>query len=108
MAATVIWTNDPAKWTKRIEKRVAEAVEETAKEIVNDAKGRAPVDTGHLRDSIAAQRIDEFGQVVAVHASYAAFVEYGTRHMAAQPFFIPALESAKQPFIQRIRKAFEQ
>ena len=52
--------------------------------IEGEAKQRCPVDTGMLRGSITSERIPR-GAQVGPHTEYAAYVEYGTRHMAAQP-----------------------
>ena len=55
--------------------------------------GPVPVDTGFLKNSIKGDvdRSKAVGEV-AVTAEYAAYVEYGTRHMAAQPYLTPAAE----------------
>ena len=115
MAANVTLTGDLTKRMRRGEKRTAAAVGATAKDITKRAKARVPVDTGHLRKSIEPERIDEYRALVTVDTvdekhsqNYAGFVEYGTRHMAAQPFLIPAAEAARQPFARRISKAYEQ
>ena len=56
------------------------------------AQANAPVRTGFLRSSIS--RVVQGGQfAVQALASYAGFVEYGTRHMAAHPYLTPAAES---------------
>ena len=70
------------------------AVEQMTGIIVQLAQARAPVDTGFLRDSIVAAMIDEFEGTVTVGAFYAGFVEFGTRKMAAQPYFYPAVDEA--------------
>ena len=38
-------------------------------------------------------------------AKRAHFIEFGTRHMPAEPFMIPAAESQKGPFLDRARRA---
>lgn len=38
-------------------------------------------------------------------ARRAHFVEFGTRHMPAEPFMIPAAESQKGPYLDRCKKA---
>jgi HK97 gp10 family phage protein len=65
-------------------KRVADAVAE-------DARRFAPVDTGHLRSTIHAEPVEGRAVRVVADADYAAYVELGTRHMAAEPFLRPAL-----------------
>jgi HK97 gp10 family phage protein len=56
------------------------------------AQANAPVRTGFLRASII--RLVSGGKfVVSALASYAGFVEYGTRRAAARPYLTPAAES---------------
>jgi HK97 gp10 family phage protein len=55
------------------------------------AKQLAPVRTGHLRSSIYA-KISEWVAEVGAEATYALFVELGTRHMQAQPYLYPAIQ----------------
>jgi HK97 gp10 family phage protein len=72
-------------------------------QVATTAKRLCPVDTGRLRSSIGFDVIrDERGLVGRVGSGigpvsepvlYAAFVEYGTRFMDAQPYLRPALTS---------------
>jgi HK97 gp10 family phage protein len=55
------------------------------------AKQLAPVRTGHLRSSIYA-KISEWVAEIGAEATYALFVELGTRHMQAQPYLYPAIQ----------------
>jgi HK97 gp10 family phage protein len=106
-------TGDLTKRMRRGERRVNAAVQSTAKAIVKGAKERAPVDTGHLKQSIKAERLEDDQALVTVdtrddrHPSYAAYQEYGTRYHGAQPFLIPAAEAEREPFRRKIRKAYE-
>ena len=52
-----------------------------------------PVDTGYLRSTIDAGEWGD-GFWCEATADYAQYVEYGTSHMDAQPYFEPALEAA--------------
>jgi HK97 gp10 family phage protein len=56
------------------------------------------VDTGRLRSSIQTTgvRHDAGGSYVQVgtNVDYAVFVEFGTRHAAAQPYMRPAFANA--------------
>lgn len=64
--------------------------------VEGDAKSRAPVDTGNLRNSIQAE--PNAGQLEArvnVGAEYAAFVELGWSRRAAKPYLAPALLAEK-------------
>ncbi len=106
-------TGDLTKRMRRGERGAARAVTSTGKLIVKGAKAHVPIDTRHLHDSIRAEPGPD-GQVIVTvdtaderHPSYAGYVEFGTRRMAAQPFFIPATEVARKAFILKIRKAYE-
>lgn len=55
------------------------------------AKNLAPVDTGNLRNTIAAGKERDLVYRVTAHADYAIYVEMGTRNMSAQPYLEPAL-----------------
>lgn len=61
--------------------------------VEGDAKGRAPVDTGHLRNTISNRPSGDLSTVIAASADYAAYVERGTKFMAAQPFLGPAMDA---------------
>ena len=63
-------------------------------EIAQVAQGLAPVDTGALQESIVAHPGAEAtatSEIVA-EVPYAAFVEFGTSLMPAQPYLRPALD----------------
>jgi len=55
------------------------------------AKQLAPVRTGHLRSSIYA-KISEWVAEIGAEATYALFVELGTRYMQARPYLYPAIQ----------------
>lgn len=61
--------------------------DEIIPEVIDDMKKLAPVDTGELRDSIEPGGKNR----INIGAKHAAHVEFGTEHMAAQPFVRPAL-----------------
>jgi len=71
---------------------VAAALAKVAHDVELGAKGLAPVDTGHLRASIAAGGGGMTWRVTAA-AAYAIYVELGTRKMSAQPYLVPALRT---------------
>jgi HK97 gp10 family phage protein len=83
-----------------MEARANALVAKAAMDIEREAKTRAPVDTGNLRNSIQASRVAMGHWKVVVGADYGYFVEWGTVHMAAQPFLRPAI-NAVQPNFQR-------
>lgn len=69
-----------------------------AHDIEGEAKTRAPFKTGFLRNSIGNRLVNQYQAEVTVTAEYAAYLEFGTRRMAARPFFTPAVEHNRAPF----------
>lgn len=67
------------------------------------AQQLSPVDTGALRASIHVENGDAPGRYkVVASVPYAAAVEFGTRHAAAQPFLTPATRHVQPlPFFAR-------
>ena len=61
--------------------------------VAGDARSLCPVDTGRLRGSISVNA-DGSKAVVCANTDYAAYVEFGTSKMAAQPFMVPAALNA--------------
>jgi HK97 gp10 family phage protein len=62
-----------------------------AAEVKAEAMRLVPVRTGYLRSKIYA-RIQEWVAQIGADATYALFVELGTRHMRAQPYLWPAIQ----------------
>lgn len=61
-----------------------------------DARQRVPVRSGHLRSTIYLREdADGRGYEVGATAEYAHFVEFGTVHMAPQPFIGPAFDQSE-------------
>jgi HK97 gp10 family phage protein len=96
--------------------KVPEAVQATlkraAEEAIQGAQSDVPVDTGALRDSI---RIMEQGEnYIVVGAGddadlkYAAYVEFGTSKMVAQPYMGPQADKMNsrlaEIFVQELNK----
>lgn len=82
-------------------------VKKTAFDVEADAKPRAPVDTGNLRNSIQAQSTGELSAEVNVGAEYGPYVEFGTHKMAAQPYLSPAVEAQRGSFEAAVKKVLE-
>lgn len=68
-----------------------EAAYDAARVIAARASQLAPQDTGFMAENIYAEMTPEGGAVIS-EAPYTLFVEYGTVHMAAQPFLRPAMD----------------
>lgn len=114
---------------------VSQLVRKTAFDIAAKARKAAPVDTGFLRNSIYVETWDQstyadggygdaqhellppiegsddqYTAYVAVGASYGVYLEFGTRHMSAQPFFFQAVEDVGDKFdaaMEKIRDRLE-
>ena len=78
----------------RMSDDVARAVDRTRIDVQNEARRRAPVDTGRLRSSIVS-RVEgggrSLGYVVGSNVSYAAAVEFGTSPHVIKPRYKQAL-----------------
>jgi HK97 gp10 family phage protein len=70
-----------------------------------------PVLTGHLRSTIHKVILSDLAAVVMAEAEYAAYVEYGTSRMQAQPFLEPAFRNSErifaQLYVQRMQEAWQ-
>lgn len=84
---------------------VRKVVHKNGADLQKKAQKNAPIDTGHLRDSIMIDERDHgLTTEVAATAEYSAYVEYGTRFMNAQPYMRPAFEVQKEKFKQDMKK----
>lgn len=71
---------------------------EAAEEAAAVARQLVPVDKGNLRKSIHVEKYPAQGSAAFIsgdeNAPYAEYVEFGTVNSDAQPFHVPAVESA--------------
>jgi HK97 gp10 family phage protein len=77
-------------------------VTEIKKKIAEDARNRAPVASGELRDSIQLTL-----EGVEAAAPHALFVEVGTEKTSPQPFLTPAVQDAESNILNPIREALK-
>lgn len=99
MSTTVrVVFNHFGKVADALEAKAALVVAKTAHDLEANAKAQAPVDTGNLRNSIQSRPMGPLAWEVAVGAEYGLYVEMGTRHAPAQPYFLPAVERVSGPF----------
>jgi HK97 gp10 family phage protein len=70
------------------------------------ARQLVPVRTGHLRQSIYAE-VREWVVQIGAEATYALFVELGTRHMQARPYLYPAIQAYLPELESIIQEAIE-
>ncbi|SRR6266404_8860009 len=78
------------------------AVTKTAEEAAAEAKGLAPVHTGHLRDSIDTAKVSDTEAAFGATVDYAPFAEYGTRHEAPHPFITPAAYNSREKLLANL------
>lgn len=91
--------------------KVEQVAQSSAEEIASLAAQLAPQRSGHLALESIAVALTASTSVFRViahtadstHPEYAAFVEYGTEHSAAQPFLRPAYEFVRPRFENRLR-----
>jgi HK97 gp10 family phage protein len=69
--------------------------------MVDAAKGLAPVRTGFLRDSIGCD-IEGLDLTLYAGADYASYVEFGTRRMSAEPFLRPAFDAYSNSLVDAL------
>jgi HK97 gp10 family phage protein len=70
------------------------------------APGEAPMtDTGRLAGSVMFDVVGEMSATVGSALVYAAWLEYGTRHMSARPVWTPVAEEADEKFMKRLEAA---
>ena len=80
--------------------RLRDVVQVAARNIETRSKQLVPVDTGATRASIAPTfSADGLEARIGPTTAYAPFLEFGTSHMAARPYMLPALEQERAAFL---------
>jgi HK97 gp10 family phage protein len=91
--------------SERLEKHIAEAINQTVVNIQQDAKAAVKVKTGALQRSITHKKTDKTGTayVSAGNKSvkYAPYVEFGTRHNINLPSLINISPSEQSAFARK-------
>ena len=87
-----------------VRQQAGKAIAKAALDISTQAKVRAPVDTGLLKNSITAEQVAPFAWVVESPVHYSIYQEYGTSRMPAQPYMTPAVEFVKPSFEAAMRR----
>lgn len=81
--------------TEEIGPAVQARLREAAQAGSADAKRRAPVDTGRLRDSIHVEDLPDYGARYGTNVEYGIYQELGTYKMRAQPFLRPSMDTVR-------------
>lgn len=95
--------NHSASVAKQIDKQVADIIQRATYAVEADAKKRAPVDTGALRNSIQSSFPSAKTGVVSAGVEYAPYVEFGTIHNRPQPFLLPSLRAVMPKLRMQMR-----
>jgi len=90
-----------------IQKHVHRLLASWAADVKASARQLVPVRTGHLRQSIYAE-VREWVVRIGAEATYAMFVEFGTRRMQARPYLYPAIQMYLPQLEEIIRDSIEQ
>lgn len=84
-----------------------QVVTEVARTIKAEARQRAPVRTGALRDSIHNRPVGKLSEEVVAEVDYAVYVELGTTRTPPRPFLGPAAQSVVGRVEGLVRQALE-
>jgi hypothetical protein len=77
-----------------------------ATDVKAEAMRRAPVKTGHLRSSIYAV-VRDWVVNIGAEATYALFVELGTRYIHARPYLWPSIQAHLPQLEQLVSEAID-
>lgn len=103
---TTTWRSKIPAITNRTRQQLGALVWTAALQIKQQAKIKAPVDTGFLRNSIQTEQLGDLMAMVTVGAEYGVYVEFGTSRAPAQPFLLPAFEQVVRLLGGEIEKVF--
>lgn len=102
-------------YTEKLSEKMANGIAEGGKIVEAEAKALCPVSTeetrpggphGELQQSITS-KADELTCDVGTNKEYAAYVEFGTCKMKAQPYLVPALKGKQSEVIAAIAAEFK-
>jgi HK97 gp10 family phage protein len=108
---------NPSVQTRSLHDHIAWKVTKT------NGRGRVGIASGETRMVVNGRKVKVKGIVVAGKGGsaktsagaklikpsrYGPKVEFGTRHMKAEPFMVPAAESQREPYLQRMIRAGQQ
>jgi HK97 gp10 family phage protein len=79
---------------------------EWAELVKAEARAKVPVRTGYLQSTIYSQ-VKDWVVRIGAEATYALFVEFGTRYMRAQPYIFPAVQKYLDQLEKMISEGIE-
>lgn len=83
---------------------VGRAIAKAARDIEAQAKARAPVDTGLLKNSIEASQERPYAWRVDSPVEYSVYQEFGTSKMPAHPYMVPAADSVRPSLMAALER----
>jgi HK97 gp10 family phage protein len=95
------------KFDSGMQREVHSFLASWAADVKAQAVKNAPMVTGYLRSTIYA-KIREWVTEIGADATYALFVELGTKYMQAQPYLYPAIQQYLPELETVIVSAIEQ
>jgi len=94
------------RFDSSMQRQVYRYLHSWASDVKAAAMRNAPVRTGYLRSSIYAT-IKDWVAEIGAEATYALFVELGTRRMRAEPYLYPAIQEHLSRLEQIICEALD-
>jgi HK97 gp10 family phage protein len=67
-----------------------------AEVMVEEAKSGTPYDTGNNRREISILSGSNGSYAIGTMSGYGGYLEFGTKHMPARPYFLPAADVARK------------
>jgi len=98
--------NAMRNFDEAVKRQVHRQLASWAADVKAEAMRKVPVKTGYLRSTIYA-RVQEWVVQIGAEATYALYVELGTRYMRARPYLWPAIQQYLPQLEQIIREAIE-
>lgn len=94
---------------RSVERAAKESMQGGGSPHVPSAPGEPPaIDTGTLRASIHVEEVGPCVRTIGDSVEYGIHLEFGTSRMAARPWLIPALESERDKFAERVARALQE
>ncbi len=89
---------------RKLKERAEALPRETAEALNTEAMLTAPIYTGLLKEDHKVYRTGTYAYKQRVDSEYGVYVNYGTRHMAAQPWWSQAVAKHRRIFSARARE----